>query len=169
MFEQGQLMMTNRPLDFALPNEGFFAVKAENGDVKYTKDGAFHMSQNGDDWELVNGDGLKVLDYDGDPIEIDFKDGEMDLEKLIGDIGVYTFPNPYGLIAGGSNCYLETESSGEASANDTLDKLNNALEGSTVDIADQMVKVIQYQRAFQFNSQMVQTNDEIQSIVNNLR
>lgn len=169
MYEQGQLVMTNRPLDFATPTEGFFAVQGETGDVKYTRDGAFHMSQNGDDWELVNKDGLKVLDYDGDPIEIEFTNGVMNQEKLNSDIGVYTFSNPFGLLAEGSNCYLETEGSGKATADETLDKLNNVLEGSTVDIADQMVKVIQYQRAFQFNSQMVQANDQIQSIVNNLR
>lgn len=48
-------------------------------------------------------------------------------------------------------------------------KLAGALELSTVDLAEQMIKVIQYQRAFQLNSKMVQTSDEIQSIVNNLR
>ena len=170
MFEQGPMQMTNRQLDFALPNEGFFAVRDENGQVKYTRDGAFHMSQNGDDWELVNSNGLKVLDYDGDPVEFEFEDdGTVNYEKLVQDVGVYTFSNPYGLIADGANCYLETESSGQAKANEDLDKINNALEDSSVDIADQMVKVIQYQRAFQFNSQMIRTNDEIESIVNNLR
>lgn len=169
MFKQGQLVMTNRPLDFASPTEGFFAVKDANGDTKYTRDGSFHMSQNGDSWELVNGDGLKVLDYEGNPVEIEIKDGEINQEKLMGDVGLYTFSNPYGLTAGGSNCYIQTESSGEATADKTLDKLNNALEDSSVDIGEQMVRVIEYQRAFQFNSQMIQTNDEIQSIVNNLR
>lgn len=169
MFKQGQLIMTNRPLDFAIPDEGFFAVMDENGDIKYTRDGAFHLSESGNDWELVNSSGMKVLDYDEDPVEVDFEDGIINYEKLMEDIGVYTFPNPYGLVADGSNCYLQTESSGEAEDNDDIDKLNNVLEYSSVDIAKQMVKVIQYQRAFQLNSQMIRTNDEIESIVNNLR
>ena len=169
MFKQGQLIMTNRPLDFAAPNEGFFAVKDANGDTKYTRDGSFHMSKSGEGWELANADGSKVLDYEGNPVKIEMKDGVINQEKLVQDVGVYTFSNPYGLLAGGSNCYMETESSGEAKADKELDKLNNVLENSTVDIADQMVKVIQYQRAFQLNSEMIRTNDEIESIVNNLR
>ncbi len=169
MYERGQLLLTDRPLDFASPTDGFFAVVDENDNVHYTRDGAFYMSQNGDKWELVNSSGNKVLDYDKDVIELKLIDGSVDPNQLMSEIGVFTFDNPYGLEAYGNNLYEETESSGEGVANEELVKLSNALELSTVDLAEQMIKVIEYQRAFQANSKMVQTSDEIQNLMNNLR
>ena len=168
MYEPGQLLITNRELDFATPTDGFFAVSDETGDTSFTKDGAFYMSQNGESWELVNSSGKKVLGYDGNPITLSFgDDGKLDLESLTQSIGVFTFENPFGLLASGSNSYQQTASSGEATADIGAVKIPGALELSTVDLAEQMIKVIQYQRAFQLNSKMVQTSDEIQSIENN--
>ena len=170
VYKRGQLMFTNRELDFATPTDSFFAVSNENGEISYTKDGAFYMSENNGQWELVNGRGQKVLDYNNNPITLDVDaQGKIDIETVMQQIGVFSFPNPYGLLADGSNSYLATESSGEATPDISADKLTGSLELSTVDLADQMIKVIQYQRAFQLNSKMVQTSDEIQSIVNNLR
>lgn len=169
MYKPGQLLMTNRPLDFVTPTDGFFGLKDENGDLHYTRDGSFYMSKMGNDWSLVNGDGMQVLDYDKNPIKLTMKDGSVDSDKLMSDLGVFKFSNPYGLVAEGSNKYEETESSGVATADKDLVKLSNALELSTVDLADQMIKVIEYQRAFQANSSMLKTSDEIQSLINNMR
>lgn len=170
MYKRGQLEFTDRALDFCTPTDGFFAVKDADGAIKYTKDGAFYMSNNNGTWELVNGSGDKVLDYSGNTINVSMaQDGTIDSESLMNNIGVYMFPNPYGLEADGSNTYSSTAASGNATADPSAVKIMCALERSSVDIGDQMVKVIQFQRAFQFNSKMVQTNDEIQSIVNNLR
>lgn len=170
MYERGPLVMTNRDLDFATPTDSFFAVTDESGKISYTKDGAFHMSNNGGTWNLVTAEGKIVLDYNNKPVTASIgSDGKIDGEALIKNIGVFSFDNPYGLLAKGSNTYAQTESSGEAKADMTADKLSGALETSTVDFANQMVKIIEYQRAFQLNSKMVQTSDEIQSIVNNLR
>lgn len=170
MYEHGQLLLTNRELDFTTPTDSFFAVVDENGKISYTKDGAFYMSNNGDSWELVNGSGRKVLGYDKMPITITIgPDGKPDTQALQQQIGCFSFSNPYGLLADGSNTYIETASSGEGTPDFGAVKLAGALELSTVDLAEQMIKVIQYQRAFQLNSKMVQTSDEIQSIVNNLR
>lgn len=170
MYKRGQLEFTNRALDFCTPTDGFFAVRGSDGDIRYTKDGAFYMSNNGDSWELVNGSGAKVLDYNGNTINVSMADdGSIDSEALMNNIGVYRFDNPYGLEADGANTYVSNAASGEGTADPSLVKIMCALERSSVDIGDQMVKVIQFQRAFQFNSKMVQTNDEIASIVNNLR
>ncbi len=187
MFEQGSFVQTNAPLDFALPNDGFFAVQNSVGDILYTRNGSFNLSQNGDVWELVDNAGNKVLNYDGEVVEIPFLDGtsvdeegnsvtsgktsSINYGELSDNIGIYTFPNPFGLLAEEGNNYSATASSGEAvsDSENTLDKVRMALEYSSVDLADQMAKVIQYQRAFQFNTKLLQTNDEIQSIVNNLR
>jgi len=170
MFAKGQLMMTNRELDFALPENGFFAVADSTGEISYTRNGAFYLSQNGNAMELVNGDGRKVMGYDNQPITISYDTfGDIDLEALINNIGVFDFANPYGLTASGNDTYSQNEASGTAVADLNADKLSGVLELSTVDLAEQMVKVIQYQRAFQLNSKMVQTSDELQAIVNNLR
>ena len=170
MYKRGQLQFTDRGLDFCTPTDGFFAVRNENGEVNFTKDGAFYMSDNNGVWELVNGNGEHVLDYQGNKITVAMDEtGNIDSENLMNSIGVYMFENPYGLIANGSNTYSATASSGEATADEGAVKIMCALEMSAIDIGEQMVKVIQFQRAFQFNSKMVQTSDEIQSIVNNLR
>ncbi len=170
MYERGQLMMTNRDLDFSTPTDCFFAVMDASGNISYTKDGAFYMSNNGTGWDLVNADGKFVLGYDKQPIRVNIDaEGNPDIGDIQQRLGTFRFDNPYGLLANGSNTYLATESSGEGIADTNADKLMGTLEMSTVDIGDQMVKVIQYQRGFQLNSKMVQTADEIQSIVNNLR
>lgn len=170
MYEHGQLLLTNRELDFASPTDGFFAVADKTGEISYTKDGSFYMSENNDNWELVNADGKKVLGYDNNPVTLSLDtEGKIDSESLIQNIGVFSFDNPYGLQANGENSYLQTASSGVANPDVGAVKIPGALELSTVDLADQMIKVIEYQRAFQLNSKMIQTSDEIQSIVNNLR
>ncbi len=169
MFEQGQFLMTDSMLDFALANEGFFATQNPQGGVEYTRNGAFSMSNNDGTWELVAANGNKVLDGEGNPIVLEVTDGNINQEKLIEDLAIYTFDNPYGLEAGAGSSYLETANSGAATVNEDLDAVQFSLEYSSVDLADQMVKVIEYQRAFQFNTRMIQTADEIENIVNNLR
>ncbi len=170
MYKRGQLMMTNRELDYATPTDCFFAVRDESGKISYTKDGAFYMSNNGTGWDLVNAEGKFVLGYDKQPIAVSMTaEGKPDIGNIQQQLGTFRFDNPYGLLADGSNTYVATESSGEEIADTSADKLMSTLEMSSVNIGDQMVKVIQYQRGFQLNSKMVQTADEIQSIVNNLR
>ena len=84
-------------------------------------------------------------------------------------MGVFTFPNPYGIEALGSNRYIETARSGQATADRNMDKLGNALIASNVNLADQMVKLIETQRAYQLSSRVVTTSDELAQISNNLR
>ncbi len=171
MYKNGQLIMTNRELDFVCPTGGFFAVSNSSGDIKYTRDGSFYLSNNGNgEWGIVTADGSAVLDYDKQKITITAnEDGVLDGTEVFEKLGVFSFTNPYGLEAAGGNKYRQTESSGEATANEDLDKLSGALELSTVNIAEQLVKMIQLQRSFQLNAKMIQTSDEIENIVNNLR
>lgn len=170
MYEHGQLLLTNRELDFATPTDGFFAVRNAAGDINYTKDGAFYVSQMGEDWNLVTANGDNVLGYDLQPIVIPLTEDQLlNYESLNDRLGVFAFKNPYGLDAVGNNTYSETLSSGIAIADYDAVKLSGALELSSVDLAEQMMKMIELQRAFQLNSKMVQTSDEIENIVNNLR
>ena len=173
MFEQSQVRETGRELDFAALDEGFFAILVPEGDITYTKDGSFYMSRNPDGvWELCNEYGGYVLDYDGNRIEIPFTDEdstEIDAAALAERVGIYTFENPYGLDPVGDNYFIETAASGPAQSNLDARKKQNFVEASSTNIANEMSKVIEYQRAFQLNVNMVKTHDELEGIINNLR
>ena len=173
MFEQSQLRSTGRELDFCCLDEGFFAVETPEGTVTYTKDGAFYITQDPDvedGWLLCNEYGGWVLDYEGNRIQIPFDEyGDMDSTAITQRIGVYTFENPYGLDQVGDNYFVATLSSGPAAANELAGKKQGWLEASSTNIANEMSKVIEYQRAFQLNINMVKTHDEMQNVVNNLR
>lgn len=172
MFEQSQLRETGRALDFAALDEGFFAVQTPFGTTNYKKDGAFYITQTAEDvWELCDAYGSFVLDYDGNRITVPFIEGTNDIDTvaLREMIGVYTFENPYGLDMVGNNYYIATASSGEAISDPEARKKENWLEASSTNIANEMSKVIEYQRAYQLNINMVKTHDELENIINNLR
>ena len=172
MFEQSQVRDTGRPLDFAALNEGFFAIETVTGDVRYTKDGAFYLSHMEDDtYQLCDSEGGFVLDYEGNRITVPFFEGTSDIDyvTLTNMVGTYKFENPYGLDQVGSNYYEANLSSGEAVADETVIKKTGYLEASSTNVANEMSKVIEYQRAFQLNINMVKTHNELENIVNNLR
>ncbi len=172
MFSESSLYETGRMLDFALPNEGFFALQDRYGDVNYTRDGSFSMTQaETGEWYLVSGSGEYVMDYEMNRIVVPFnEDGTTaDYAALAGMIGVFEFENPYGIEAMGNNRYLATERSGEVTANENLDKLQGVLNTSNVELSEQMVKLIETQRGYQISSRVVTTSDEFTRIANNLR
>lgn len=175
MFEQSCLRETGRILDFAALDEGFFAVDTPEGIRTYTKDGSFMITKEteADDspWLLCNSEGGWVLDYEGNRIEVPFVEGtdEIDASELLQRVGVYTFENPYGLDMIGDNYYTETASSGPAAANEGAGKKQRWLEASSTNVGNEMSKVIEYQRAYQLNVNMVKTHDQLESIINNLR
>ena len=112
-----------------------------------------------------------VLDYDGNRITVPFIDGTTDIDTvtLTNMIGTYTFENPYGLDQIGNNYFEANRSSGAAVANTDVVKKNGYLEASSTNIANEMSKVIEYQRAFQLNTTMVKTHNQLEDIINNLR
>lgn len=172
MYEESSFYYTDRPLDFAVEGDGFFAVQDRYGDVNYTRDGAFSMTQaETGEWYLVSGSGEYVLDYDMNRIVVPFnEDGTVaDYDELAKMVGVFEFENPYGIEALGTNRYVETDKSGAAAANRDLQKLQGVLITSNVDLATQMTKLIETQRAYQISSRVVTTSDEFTQIANNLR
>lgn len=172
-YKQGSLLQTGISLDFALMGDGFFAVERPDGSIQYTRSGAFDISVSGSKGYLVTSDGSFVLDSKGKRIELkrDSQDDPFDLTQLPDQIGIYNIENPYGLQPVGDTCFALTESSGEATAdrNGSSRLIQGALEQSGVDLSDEMVNVIQAQRAFQLNAKMVQTADELEQVINNLR
>ncbi|MDE7294841.1 MAG: flagellar hook-basal body protein [Oscillospiraceae bacterium] len=173
MFEQSSLRTTGRNFDFAALNEGFFAVETPSGNIAYSKDGAFYMTDiNGDGtgWQLCDSKGSFVLDYEGNRIEIPFDENrQVDTNALRDSIGTYRFENPYGLDQFGDNYVIPTGSSGEAFADENVRKMQGYLEASGTSVANEMSKVIEYQRAFQLNINMVKLHDDLINVVNNLR
>ena len=121
-----------------------------------------------------------MLDSRGRTIELtrENADEPFDLDDLKDRIGIYDFPNPYGLEHYSGVCFKETGSSGKAKAiiqgkttydGRIYDLRQMALEQSAVDLGDEMVNVITSQRAFQLNARMVQTADELEQVISSLR
>lgn len=176
MYGQSGMQTTDYPLDFAINGEGFFAVQTNTG-IEYTRSGAFTLSMTGArSAALITADGAQVLDSRQQPIKITFDEkGNPLLDDLSTKLGVYQFNNPYGLSPTSGSRFLQTQISGEATAarGATTDRayqlVQGALEYSSVDLGEEMVKVIESQRAFQMNSRVVQTADQLDDIINNLR
>ena len=162
-FTQGELNKTDMPLDFAISGDGFFSVKSKaDGPDTYTRDGSFQVSVEGTTSYLVNGRGDYILDETGNKIE--YKDG-LDASK----IGVFTFANKFGLDPIGGNQYKETEVSGKAAVLKTANVKTGYLENSAVEISTEMVKMMEASKGFSFNAKLIQTADEMEKTINQLR
>jgi flagellar basal-body rod protein FlgG len=172
---EGMLNPTQRDLDFALVEENaFFASVTPAGDIRYTRNGAFALSNEDDVYYLVTGNGDRVLDADGEEIEIEFdENGMYNLDP--NTLGVFRFPNPYGLWAMSGTTFVETPESGAPTLVDEEGDLlgpimrRNYLENSAVEIAVEMTGMIEASKAFSFSAKMAMTADEIEQTVNSLR
>lgn len=187
-FENGVPNPTGQPTDVALNGKGFFIIQMPNGeDLRYTRDGNFKFSVDGDTMTLVTSEGYKVLNQDGGEITIengqkDFtidengritvKDNAGEIQE-IGFLGIKDFLNPDGLEAVGSNMFKKTSASGEPIDMDPQDMetkmMQNYLESSNVQIVDEMIKLITAQRAYDINSKSIQTSDEMLQTANNIK
>ena len=186
-FRTGNLMPTEGTFDLAIEGEGFFMIELPNGDLRYTRDGSFKLSVDGDEGALVTSEGYYVLSEDEDIIIIESGMRDISIDNLgyisaedefgeiveLGRIGLFKFVNPEGLQSEGSNLYSETTASGEAMELDP-DEMNSRviqgyLEASNVQVVDEMVKMITAQRAYEINSKTIQTSDEMLQLINNLK
>ena len=186
IFTVGNVDKTFNPYDMMIDGNGFFKVKDTNGTEFYTKDGAFKLSINGDSVNLVTSDGYAVQGSNGDvnlgsntkeiivnesgKINVKNSDGTL---TAVGDLSIITFANPSGLEAIGKNLFKPTDVSGAAvdTAGDGSggSVLQGFLESSNVQVVEEMVKLIQAQRAYEINSKSIQTADEMLGMANNLR
>jgi len=195
MFTQGNLLQTPNNLDFAIQGPGFFAVQAsaEDDTTLYTRDGSFKISANeAGEIMLVTSQGLPVLSVDGEPVvfpddvrmsslSIDsdgnftFMDSEGELQDLGIQLAIVQFSNVQGLEAMGSNLFSVTPASGEAvmeadgEVSERSGVVQGFLEASNVSMADEMINIITTQRAFDFNSRVIQASDEMLQGAANLR
>ncbi|MBE6836830.1 MAG: flagellar hook-basal body protein [Ruminococcus sp.] len=170
-FTQGSVHYTGYELDYAIAGTGLFAVE-RTGEIQYTRDGTFDISIEDDAAYLVTSDGAYVLDANQERIDIPVgEDGLLETEGLIDRLGVFNFDNPYGLYRIDGQSFLPTEISGEAVVNNPQDYeiRQQWIERSNVNLAKEMSDVIVLQKAYQFSAKVVQTADEVEDIVNNLR
>lgn len=187
-FVQGGFEFTGRDLDFGIDGKAYFAVEVSEDDEEpaFTRDGSFHVSSTDEGTFLVNRDGYYVLDREGDRIELDYKTdldegkevvtNQLDLDNLVYRIGLFTCPNPDGLVPVGSNLFRSGETSGEwvsevdRDEGEAVSELTKGiLELSRTDVSNEMINMIEAQRAFQMSSRIVSAADEMEGIVNTLR
>ncbi|MCL2754149.1 MAG: flagellar hook-basal body protein [Oscillospiraceae bacterium] len=177
MWQEAGITFSDMPLDFALVDMSFFMTLDRYGNTFLTRDGRFGISETSEGvWELVNGFGDFVLDFDGNRIIVPFEIGsngepstEIDYTELYAQIGMFTVPNNWGLDQEANNRFVVTERSGAAVANPAGVKVPMAYEMSAVDLAGEMVRIIETQRSYQLNARAIQTSDELMRIINNLR
>ncbi len=182
-FSQGQPQMTNNPFDLMVSGgEGFFGILLPNGQISYSRDGSFNVNASG---ELVNASGFKVSPGFQFPpntksvsispngtVEV-FLNGQIEPLNL-GQIPLFTFVNPVGLISSGRNLYLESRSSGPpiqniAGESNAGSILQGALETSNVSIMNEMTTLIKAQRAYEMNSKVMGVADQMLQTINNIR
>jgi flagellar basal-body rod protein FlgG len=185
--EQGSLENTGRPLDVGIEGNGFFKVKIMDtiGDgFGYTRNGNFFLNKNGD-IVLGMGDGYRLvppINIPKDATEISISQGGLieytkagsGAKTVAGQLRINQFVNPQGLkLLGGSIC-IQSPASGDP--NETLPGESGAgtvlqgyLEGSNVDPVKELVTLIKTQRAFELNSQSIQTADQALQTIGNLR
>jgi flagellar basal-body rod protein FlgG len=179
-FSPGAISQTNAPLDVAIQGAGFFVVENPDGIERYTRVGSFNVNQ---DSELVTQQGLTVSPGVSIPLDasevIIAEDGTVQVRYTdttdavtVGTIDVVDFTNPNGLKALGGNLFAATSESGEPIALETSDGLSlkqGFIEGSNVDIAEELINMIMAQRAFEVTSKAVESADETMQVVNQMK
>ena len=162
-FQEGPIQQTDSAYDYAIIGKGFFMLQdPETNQITYTRNGHFILSQYGDKSYLASENGKRVLDANQQPIEI--INGEIQSE-----IGVVNFTNKHGLENIGENEYYATERAGRAIPENNAIVKDHTLELSNVEVAAEYMKMVETQRAYNYVLKMVQTSDEIESVINNLR
>jgi len=187
VFEQGDFEPTSRDLDVAIRGRGFFSVKIYDDlgeGVGYTRDGSFFINANGD-MVLGGPDGFLLepqVTVPTDYLTIDITpDGQVNVTTpgsvtptTAGVIQLANFTNPEGLIKVGSNMYVRSASSGDPTISDPGSEgagtlVQQYLEKSNVDAVRELTSLIEAQRAFELNSRVIETSDEMLQVVNNLK
>jgi flagellar basal-body rod protein FlgG len=178
LFEQGDLTETSNDFDMAIVGRGFFQVQAPDGSTLYTRDGAFNKNENG---ELVTADGYLVIPtitVPSDATEITInRSGEVyatvgnaTTQTQLGQLQLANFVNEAGLKELGGNLYQETTASGAAIVGVGDDPgfgyvKQGYLESSNVDSVKEITDLISAQRAYEMNSKVITTADEMSKTV----
>lgn len=166
VFNQGSFYYTGQETDFAIKGDGFFAVQFEDN-TYFTRSGEFKETNiDGENYLMYQGG--YVLDENEEPIIIGNEYDEFN-EDDKQKVGVFILENNSDLRAIGNNLFEIANENAEYSLLENSKSMKGYLESSGVEIAEEMVNMIQIQRAFQLNSKVIQTSDEIEQTINSLR
>ena len=173
-FAQGALQQTGNNLDMAVQGPGFFQIQLPDGSTGYTRDGAFQVDANG---QLVTSAGYPVqpgitIPANAQNVSV-ARDGTVNASvpgqvapQALGQLQLVSFVNPAGLDPRGGNLFNETAASGTPNAGapgaNGLGSLQQGfVEGSNVNVIEELVSMIATQRAYELNSKAVQTSDQM--------
>jgi flagellar basal-body rod protein FlgG len=174
IFSQGNLQQTTNNLDLAIKGNGFFQIQQPDGTTAYTRDGSFQLDANG---QIVTNNGYTLLPGITVPANAQSltvgADGTVTVTvpgntqpQNLGQIQLANFINPAGLEPRGQNLFTETAASGAPNAGapnaNGLGALQQGfVETSNVNVVEELVQMIQTQRAYELNSKAVQTSDQM--------
>ncbi|MEW8049965.1 MAG: flagellar basal-body rod protein FlgG [Candidatus Thiodiazotropha sp.] len=176
---QGNIVQTGNSLDVAIQGKGYFQVLHPDGNIVYTRDGTFSLTADGN---IVTPNGYELqpamtvpsnaisLTIGSDGVVSTLVSGN-NTPTQIGQIELAYFVNPQGLAPIGDNLYRETNASGGVNTaipgtDSTGTLIQAALESSNVNVVEELVNMIETQRAYEMNSKAISTTDEMLSYVN---
>lgn len=178
---QGSIQVTENPLDLAVTGNGMFQIQLPSGDTAYTRDGSFQINENG---QLVTLQGYVVdpgITIPADATNIDINESGEVLATIpgattpsnVGQIQLASFVNPTGLESLGNNLYMETDASGSPTTgspntNEFGAIQQGALEQSNVNAVEEITELITAQRAYEMNSNIITTSDEMLQTVSQM-
>ena len=182
VLEQGNLTVTDNKLDVAINGSGYFQVQLPSGDTAYTRAGNFKLSPEG---IIVTADGYPVqpaITIPAEAVDVAINasgevmvklDGQV-AQQNVGQLQLATFANAAGLEAVGDNLFLQTGASGEAVGGNPGAPgfgrvVQGALETSNVNIVQEITTLISAQRAYEMNSKVIKTTDEMMQQASQLR
>lgn len=180
--EQGNLQQTSNTLDLAIQGNGYFQVTMPSGDTAYTRDGTFALAADG---TLVTADGYTVqpglqIPPAATGVTINTS-GQVQVTlagttapQTVGQLQLATFPNEAGLDSQGGNLFLQTAASGAPVAGNPgtagVGTVNQGfVETSNVNVVTEITNLITAQRAYEMNSKVITSSDEMMSTLTNLR
>ena len=192
IFTQGSFYESTSNTAFAISGDGFFAIQGTDGKTHYTRNGNFQLATSANGLTLSTSDGEPILDSQGRKITFDknivaskltinedgefcYPDANNNPKSLGVRVGVYQFNNPSGLEKEGGSLYAATAASGAAINEATSNNVKKSrvvqgyLEGSNVQLADEMVNLIVAQRAYEANSKAITTSDDMMGQANQLK
>jgi flagellar basal-body rod protein FlgG len=178
---QGERIQTSRDLDIAIEGEGYFQVQSATGETLYTRDGSLQRDRDGN---LVTRTGLLVSPNVQIPIDVRdvtiLSDGTVSgvpagqtQPTVLGQIELARFANPSGLRALGNNMLAPSDASGDPEVGTPSQQgfggiSQGFLESSNVNMAEELVRMILAQRAFEMNSRVIKASDEMLQRASNL-
>jgi len=182
IFSQGNFQETDNPLDLVIQGKGFFQVQLPNGELAYSRDGGFQLDKDGN---IVTASGNPIQPSITIPAQaqsitiaadgtVTYTQPGQTTSQVAGQIQLANFANPAGLNSIGQNLFQQTDASGAPVAgnpggqegNGTL--MQGYVEGSNVSVVEEFINMIVSQRAYEANSKVVKTADEMYQMVNNV-